>query len=860
MSKKYARLAMAAATTYVDPNERGRIAQLIASNRSDAAVDAAKAIHKRCGNAESEALLLEAYGARVRSLLERRLDREAAALMDLVRGRYPAAVEWLKEWTAEIAARNGDLAELLGPLNDPALPPEKQAAIGTLIRRDVVDLHALAECAALNADHPLRIAAAALWRAFEAVTSGPVAEEVLALPEVSRSSPLAPWKMLVRAIAAFYRRDDELCAKCLTAIEADSAAARLAPPLRKLIHQPQSLTPAALELVNRVDGNFDFLRTRLKALDSALDRGNRPVILEEVRNAVAACSSAVPELMDRLRQHISVRSLLEGLNAGTVAAAMGGSSLKNAHFWRLRARAQEEDKGNPMAMALACSCWEEFRKHAVREGWFPAKGPEVATLYLHMAELLERLDEESMRDVRYHFQRSFDFHKADYRDQAPVLRMLMPSPGNLSFLDSGLLLERACQADPCRENFARRLRHHAEVAPETCDAVAEQWAAALPRDITPLLHLMRSAEQRDALQKAFGLMERAEEIDGVNPDVRRARLRLLAAMAVRHLRQNKPKLAGKDLSQIEALPQSQQGDRPAFVAALRFVWCLARNARDEADAAYAAAVRFLGDEATTQILFIEVEHWCGRSDSKLGKSQRPRTTLLAALGRICALADDMGMELATTADIWNQMERELSAPKVSVNPQALEALGNLAMRRSQIPIAYALAGAGLAQGAESHAQFLFLRAQSLPPWEDERRDLCLAAAAELARRRHDSELLTKIGLWRQEVSDWADFADYATAAPGTEEIGRLVEREIGDRDYPGTPPEGDDEDYLDDDEDCQCPACCAQRGQLPPEMREMVEQLGPEAVMQALAEILGGGGKKKRGRRRGPLDDLDVPF
>uniref|UniRef100_Q01SX7 Uncharacterized protein n=1 Tax=Solibacter usitatus (strain Ellin6076) TaxID=234267 RepID=Q01SX7_SOLUE len=858
MSKKYSRLAAAVATTGVQPHERDRIAQLIASNRSDSAVDAAKAIHKRCNTPESESLLLDAYGARVRSLLERRLDREAAALMDLVRERYPAAAaERLKQLTAVKAARNGDLSALLEPLKDPSLQPEKQAEIATLIRRNVVDLRALAECQALNADHPLRIAAAALWRAFEAVTSGPVPEEALALPEVARSSPLAPWKLLVRAIAAYYRKDDELCAKCLAAIEADSAAARLSPPLRKLIHLPQNLTPAALELVNRVDGNFDFLRTRLKALDSALDRGNRPQILDEIRNAVAACSGAVPELMERLRQHISVRSLLEGLNAGTVASAMGGSSLKNAHFWRLRARAHEEKNGEPGDIALACSCWEEFRKHAIREGWFPAKGPEVATLHLHMADLLQRLDEETLRNVRYRLQRQFDFHKADYRDQPPVLRILMPTHGNLAFLDSGLLLERACQADPCRENFARRLAYCAEIAPETCDTVAEQWAAALPRDITPLLHLMRSAEQRDALQKAFGLMERAEKIDGVNPDVRRARLRLLAAIAVRHLRQNKPKLADKDLSQIEALPQSQQGDRPAFVAALRFVWCLARNAKDEADAAYAAAVRVLGDEATTQILFIEAARWCGRSDCKLAKSPRPRTTLVAALGRICALADDVGMELATTADIWKQLETELSAPKISVNPRALEALGNLAMAAAQIPIAYALAGAGLAQGTESHAQFLFLRAQSLPPWEDERRDLCLAAAAELARRRHDSELLTKIGLWRQVVSEFTGFGEFATAAPGTEEIGRLVEREIGDRDYPGTPP---DEDELEDDEDCPCPACCAKRGQPPPEIREMVEQLGPDAVMQALAEILGGGGRKKRGRGRGPLDDLDVPL
>src|SRR6202035_937775 len=166
-----------------------------------------------------------------------RLDKEAKALMDLVLERYPSARQRSAEWNAVVAARHGDLDALLEPLNDPGLPPDKHAAIAALVRRDVVDLRALAECRALPAEHPLRIAAAGLHKAFEAVTSGPVADEALLLPEVSRHSPLASWKMLVRAIAACYRRDDAICRKCLAAVEPDSAAARLLPALHTLSSQ-----------------------------------------------------------------------------------------------------------------------------------------------------------------------------------------------------------------------------------------------------------------------------------------------------------------------------------------------------------------------------------------------------------------------------------------------------------------------------------------------------------------------------------------------------------------------------------------------------------------------------------------------
>lgn len=851
----------------VDAKDRERIAQLIAVNKSGQALDAAKEVHKRCHSAASEALLLDAYGARLASLVERRLDRDAAALMDLVRERYPSSRKRLAEWNAVFAARNGDMAALLEPLNDPSLPAEKQAAIAASVRRDAFDLRALAECGTLPPEHPWRTAAAALYRALEAVTSAPVADEALALPEVSRSSPLAPWKMLVRAIAAYYRRDDALCEKCLAAVEPVSAAARLTPALgamlRGIPHPPQTLTPAIAALVNQAGGSIDPLRATLKRLDAALDRRNQPVTLLEIRNAVLACRQMEPGLLERLKQHISIRAMTAGVKVDKVAAAMDGPSLKNAYFWRLLARELEEDKGEPMAIGHACSVWEEFRKHAVREGWFPAKGPEVATLYLHIADQLRHLAPDNLEGVIGSFERHFDGHAIEYRGQPAEIRALMPSRGNLDlyFLSTHEVLKRACEADPCTENFQRWLRHAQEDSPEICDLVAERWCAARPNDIPPLLHLMQSAEKRNALQKAFKFMERAERIDGLNADVRRARLRLLVAKAVRHLRENNWKLSAKDLLLIEALPESRQGDRPAFVAALRFVWCLLRDAKQDAAAAHAEAVRFLGDGPTAQFLFLEVERWCGRRSSALGDPPQPTTPLWSAFGRVCAVGDDMGMPVSMLPTMQRQLIKELSAPNLSANPRVLAALGEAAMRQDYYPVAYAIAGAGLLQGAESHARFLFLRARSTPPWEEDRRYSCLAAATELARRRHDSDLLKRIGEWRVELLEMFDVPEQAQAALDAEEIDGVIRREIKQRAYPTSrPPEFPDTG-------CTCPKCRAKRGGLPagigmpPEMIAMIERMGPEAVAEALAEMIGVGGRKKRGRRRpAEFDDLDVPF
>jgi len=153
-----------------------RVRQLIANGKSKVALDGAKEIHKAQGTAASEALLVDAYAARIRSLLGQSLAVEAKALIDLVRDRYPSARERLEELTASAAARAGTLDELVGPLNDPAITQERRSAIEHAIQRHVCDLAALARCAALAPEDSLRKAACALERAFLAVTTGPVAD------------------------------------------------------------------------------------------------------------------------------------------------------------------------------------------------------------------------------------------------------------------------------------------------------------------------------------------------------------------------------------------------------------------------------------------------------------------------------------------------------------------------------------------------------------------------------------------------------------------------------------------------------------------------------------------------------------
>ena len=156
-----------------------------------------------------------------------------------------------------------------------------------------------------------------------------------------------------------------------------------------------------------------------------------------------------------------------------------------------------------------------------------------------------------------------------------------------------------------------------------------------------MLHLMQSAEKTNALKRAFKLMEQAETLDALNPDVRKARLRLLISLATRHLQQKKIHLAEPELRQMEALPQAQQGDRPALLAALRWVyWTLGGDAA-QAAAARASVVGLLGSETAAHILLMAVAGAC-KLKQELAIPKSNGVPLAAGIGRACALSEDAG--------------------------------------------------------------------------------------------------------------------------------------------------------------------------------------------------------------------------
>jgi hypothetical protein len=781
--------------------QENEVRAMLARGSTKPALEQAKKIHKRFGTQASEALLLDAYAARIHSLLEHGLTVEAKALLELVQDRYPSSKDKVADLGVKVAIRQGSWEEVVAGLNAPDIRGEQRAGIESAIKCQLADPSALAECAALAPQHPLRASAAALKKAFEAVTSGPVAEDALRLAEVSHRGPLGPWKTLIRAIAHFYRQDDVACERCLEAIDPDSAPARLVPAMRAMLAprpREQRLPAASASLLGQVGGNMEALRSALRSLDGALAGRERSRIIPGIQQTISACRAACPELVERLRQHIAIRATTTGLRPDRVEAALGGPAIQNAYFWRLFARSFES--ASELLAIEACSMWEQFRVHALAEGWFGEDGPEAAALYLHMAELLLDVPGEELGEVRADFIENFPGYEDTYEKQPPGIRAVGAKhrAPDFYYLFPEQLFARACAIDPHREAFEQWL-DWARQEPDwkTADRVAESWCRALPSDSQPLLFLMESAEKRGALNKAVGFLEQAEKLDALNPEVRRAALRLLVAQAIRHLRQRKPHRAEQKLAELEALPQAQEADRPAFLAALRWTGCVIGGEDRVAGDHFTQVSRLLASAAAALLICRSTGDACGLEWSEADRclprkvSHDQTDSLAGAVARACALGDDMNVAFTIPIEFEREIFKELSDDHCNLEARQLRALGEAALRHNWRQMAYAASAAGLLQGGATEARFLLLRAQALPAGEYQRRRDCLAVVAELARRQRDMALVEEAvdlqrghGALGMGFDDPLDSMDEGAFSRTSEQVNAVLKREKQARTFP----------------------------------------------------------------------------
>jgi hypothetical protein len=737
---------------------------------------------------------------------------EAKLLLQMVCERFPSSRSRMVDLQREIAAAGGRLDEIVAPLQGANLAPEIRERIETFVRQRVHDLPALAAVSSLPPEHPLREGAAALAAAFQAVTRGPVDDQVVALSQVSRRSTLAPWKALIRAIASFYGRDDDACRKWLQAVPEDSAPARLIQPLMAMLgtNATSEFSAAEQRLMSAVGDGNAALRPALAALEKALAAKKHKPLLEAARAAVAICGQCCPGIRERLRQHIVVRSLARGVSRHEICSAVGGTPREDAYFWRLLARSFEHHPDRDL-LAEALFHWECFRREAIREEWFAAGSLEDGVLSLHMAQIAEQLPFDLPDELGSARPRSRDRSVGGLGDED------LRSPE--------MLYERACRADPHPDvfqswlNWADKHRNW-----KAADHVAELWRKARPGETKPLLYLMESAEKRGAYRKSLKHLEDAEELDRLNPEVRRAKLRLLLTAAIRHLRQRKTRLVMAEIERIEPLPEVRAGESAALATALRLICAVLDGDLAEMQRQREGLEALMGSAVPAFVLTNGLAQ-AANLDSKvemapLKVSGFSAVDLLSGMTRAGALGDWAGLPLPLPSGWEKHLIAALDQPDCPTDITQMLVLGEAALRGASPKLAYAVSAVGLANGA-ADARFLFLRGRVLPPWQAQRREGCLAVALELARRERNMELAGKI-LDQMRTNDdryWGvgflDDSSSANRPMAPDLLNEILEEERAEKQLP-VPGHSHPPKYGSKlgPPDCDCPNCRARRGEL----------------------------------------------
>lgn len=731
-----------------------QILDLIKRGKTREAVEMAKRLHAQQQCAESEKLLIEAYQARIQAMLDKNMPQDAMALIDLVLHRFPESRDLMNALRKRVTTRAGELGTLLAPLANPEVLPEERAEIEDILRRELTDLNALSQCAALPPEHPLRQGAAALDKAFRAVCEGPVSDDVLELNQIPRRSPLAPWKMLVRAIAHFYRKEDDLCRKWAAGIPADSKPAKCIPVLIALVERKRDALQTARQkdLFQAVEADFAPLEQILIRLGDALEEVRPRVVFDNMQKAISECQRVWPEYLEQFKQCLSVRAYYEKIPEEIVRMMLGGETLKNAYFWRLMARGAER---HGSYIKMAPHFWEEFRLHALHEKWYEDGSYEEAQLYLHIAALL-RKEREFHKSRPYFYMEEDDFDEDEtipmdsyYAKQPPKIRAIVKnreSWDSLRHFDE--LYERACKCDDDPANFRAWIEHAEKIRGKgMADDVALEWTWARPEDVEPRLYLMESAEKRNAFTKALKFLKQAEELDSVSPQVRRARLRLLIAIAKRHATDRRAHLLAKDITEIEALEQSSEGDRPAFVSALKWVQACLEDS-NTTDGHADKTCRLLGGALAGNLILNGIASACKLTGYGVSLerviSETKQDEIIENVTRAMRLANDVGIPVPLNQNLRNSLFKILSAKAAGVQAAQCLVLAESALKERDETLAYVATGAGLALRGPSEARFLFLRAQSLSYNNFDRYIDCMTAAVSLARIQRDMRLVDEI--------------------------------------------------------------------------------------------------------------------
>lgn len=511
---------------------RTRLEQLLAKGDTRGAVDAAKQLVRDEPGAASEELAVRAYAARIRELIAEGLGREAGALASVVRERFPAHASSQASLLEDARLAAGDFSAILAELREAA--EERRAAIEDRLLPWIVD-----PAAVVAAEDPLGREGRIVAEVFEIVTSRIATPEELApLGEIRRRSPLAPWKLLIRAIDAFHRNEDERVATNSAAVDPRSPAKRAADVLMELTtgKQKPGRNFAVERLIDRVSGGRATLAARLRAIETASHGDDRRRLREEVRELAKSFDALSPYEREQVR--IALLPLC-GIHFGPeqVAAMLRIDESALPRYGTLLV----ERSGSP----FAAGAWAAYGDGLVDA--IPIEPWQAAEIYLHALSLSDGEDD--------------DFVCRDPAHGHPVDEMPV---------DTKEVLQKIIATKPGPAVLARIAPYLDRLPSKEVARVLKAWRKADPESPEPLVRLLRIAEEDRRYEDVPALLREGDKLKTIDPEYARLRLRLSFRLAEQWLAARKRGAADAILAEIAARPEDLGNDIGTYLLALQW--------------------------------------------------------------------------------------------------------------------------------------------------------------------------------------------------------------------------------------------------------------------------------------------------
>jgi hypothetical protein len=347
--------------------------------------------------------------------------------------------------------------------------------------------------------------AALVRQALERLHSGDESKALALVHEIARGSPLSEWKLFLRGLAAFYRRDEAESEANWSRLDPQRAPSHIAARLRTLVHDHQTsstgredidglevlvfgerILPSLKELSDLISKNrwvdalrrIGPLRTKLRAVD--------PRLAERLTRALIA----------PLLEHVMDLDYLTGALRVKEFASVAEPCAMDPSWNRLWGLAREGPQGDPPA---AIPHWEGYARDlrsvaALKDEERPLA---EALVWKHIAELhLEMLEELSDDDFD-----DFDVEEAPEQDAGSLARKAIDC------------IERSLQLAPRhRPTYDLLIEARQQLnEPEEVQAVRKRIVAAFPEDVDSLVDLAMDHQRRNEPSVALDYMLRARK-------------------------------------------------------------------------------------------------------------------------------------------------------------------------------------------------------------------------------------------------------------------------------------------------------------------------------------------------------------